>query len=311
MKVRYDFLLPSRMESFMVACQGMASKKSFELFEETALGGRAKCASGPLTAMGLTFLAGAYIALGGFLAVRAGAFFPSDLWGNAGKLAFASVFPLGLMLVVVCGADLFTGNCMLLASACSCRRISLVQGVWCGAVSWCGNFVGALFVAWFMAYATGLIFDTAVVGQAKTMPYAESVVNLANAKCHLGFAEAFWRGVGCNWLVCLAVYAALAAEDVMGKIVALWFPTMAFVALGMEHCIANMFFIPLGIWTGTDERYLAYVGSGKSPALTASWDAFFAGNLLPVTLGNIVGGAVLVSGVYLMAYRKNLSGRKG
>ena len=108
MKVRYDFLLPSRMESFMVACQGMASKKSFELFEETALGGRAKCASGPLTAMGLTFLAGAYIALGGFLAVRAGAFFPSDLWGNAGKLAFASVFPLGLMLVVVCGADLFT-----------------------------------------------------------------------------------------------------------------------------------------------------------------------------------------------------------
>ncbi len=292
----------------------MACKKTFELFEETVLGGRAKCANGPLAAMGLTFLAGAYIALGGFLALRCGGFFSADLFGNAGKLVFASVFPLGLLLVVICGADLFTGNCLMLTSACSCKKISLLQSLRCGLVSWGGNFVGALFVAWFMAYASGLIFDTATVGQVKTMPYAESIVNIANAKCHLGFAEAFWRGVGCNWLVCLAIYAALAAEDVMGKIAALWFPTMAFVALGMEHCIANMFFIPLGIWTGSDERYLSYAStaaSGKVPALTASWDTFFEGNLLPVTLGNFVGGAVLVAGVYLMVYRKNLVNRKG
>ena len=299
MKVRYDFLLPSRMESFMVACQGMASKKSFELFEETALGGRAKCASGPLTAMGLTFLAGAYIALGGFLAVRAGAFFPSDLWGNAGKLAFASVFPLGLMLVVVCGADLFTGNCMLLASACSCRRISLVQGVRCGAVSWCGNFVGALFVAWFMAYATGLIFDTAVVGQAKTMPYAESVVNLANAKCHLGFAEAFWRGVGCNWLVCLAVWMSTGARETVSKIFAIWFCIGLFVISGFEHSIADIYFGVSGLLTM--DKY-----GISAPELTTA--AFLLKNLLPVTLGNIVGGAGIVGCGYWAVYLRHTPG---
>lgn len=287
----------------------MACKKSCDILEETAAGGRAKCANGALAAAGLTFLAGAYIALGGFLALRSGAFFPPDLFGNAGKLVFAAVFPLGLVLVVICGADLFTGNCMMLTTACSCRKATPFQILRSGAMSWGGNFVGALFVAWFIAYASGLVFDT--VGQAKSMPYAESIVNIANGKCHLGFSEAFWRGVGCNWLVCLAIYAALAAEDVMGKIAALWFPTMAFVALGMEHCIANMFFIPLGIWTGTDERYLALVSSGKAPALTASWNTFFSDNLLPVTLGNIAGGAVLVAGVYLMIYRKELYSRKG
>ena len=97
------------------------------------------------------------------------------------------------------------------------------------------------------------------------------------------------------------MYAASAAEDITGKIIALWFPTMAFVAMGMEHCIANMFFVPLGILTGTDQRYLAM--SGAVP-LHATWETFFMNNLLPVTLGNILGGAILVAGIYAIIYKE-------
>ena len=128
-----------------------------------------------------------------------------------------------------------------------------------------------------------------------------AVVNLANAKCSLGFTEALLRGIGCNWLVCLAVFAAAASTETIGKIAALWFPTMAFVALGMEHCIANMFFIPLGILTGTDPRYIALAEAGKAAALKADFYSFVAGNLVPVTIGNIIGGSVLVGMLYLAA----------
>jgi len=252
---------------------------------------------------GLTFLAGAYIALGGFLAIRCAAFLPISVWGSMAKLVFAAVFPLGLMLVIVCGADLFTGNCLSLAAAGYRKNISIVSACKSGIYSWSGNFVGALFVAYFMAYSSGIIFETINFAGHSTMPWANSIVSIANSKCALSFGDAFWRAVGCNWLVCLAVYAASAAEDITGKIIALWFPTMAFVAMGMEHCVANMFFVPLGILTGSDPRYLAV--SGAVP-LHATWETFFMNNLLPVTLGNILGGAVLVAGIYAIIYKEKV-----
>lgn len=136
------------------------------------------------------------------------------------------------------------------------------------------------------------------------MPWAEGLVKLANGKTSLSFGEAFWRGVGCNWLVCLAVYLSYAAKDIAGKILALWFPTMAFVAMGMEHCIANMFFIPAAIFAGTDPRYVELVNSGAAVPLTADWSKFFIDNLPAVTLGNIVGGAVLVAVIYCVIHGK-------
>lgn len=246
----------------------------------------------------LTFLAGAYIALGGFLAVRCGLALDWTVWGSMGKLIFAAVFPLGLMLVVVCGADLFTGNCMTLTAAQATGEVRVSQTFASGLLSWIGNFAGALFVAGCMVWASGLIFETA----GGTMPWADSLVKLANGKTSLGFMEAFWRAVGCNWLVCLAVYAAYAAKEVAGKIIALWIPTMAFVAMGMEHCVANMFFVPAAIFTGTDPRYTALVEAGKATALSADWQNFFIDNLIPVTLGNIAGGAILVTGIYLAVH---------
>ena len=244
-----------------------------------------------------TLLAGMYIAIGGFLAIRIGLALPWEQWGGMSKLIFGAVFPLGLMLVVLCGADLFTGSCMTLTTAQAKQKISFGQTVFTLATSWLGNFAGALFVAFFIAYLSGLIFESA----GGTMPWAAAVVNLANAKCSLGFTEALLRGVGCNWLVCLAVFAAAASTETIGKIAALWFPTMAFVALGMEHCIANMFFIPLGILTGTDPRYIALVEAGKAAALKADFYSFAVGNLIPVTIGNIIGGSVLVGMLYLAA----------
>lgn len=247
-----------------------------------------------------TILAGMYIAIGGFLAVRIGLALPWEQWGGISKLIFGTVFPLGLMLVVLCGADLFTGSCMTLTTAKVKGGLSYGQVFYAGAAAWIGNFVGALFVAYFIAFLSGLIFETA----GGTMPWANAIVNLTNAKCSLGFWEALLRGIGCNWLVCLAVFAAAASTETIGKIAALWFPTMAFVALGMEHCVANMFFIPLGLLTGTDSRYVAMIEAGKAVALKADLYSFFIGNLLPVTIGNIIGGSVLVGMLYLAANMK-------
>ena len=275
------------------------------LLATAAEGGIGRTRQSALATAALTFLAGAYIALGGFLAVRCGLALPWEVWGSMGKFVFAAVFPLGLMLVVICGADLFTGNCMTLAAGGMQKEVSLGAALRSGINSWVGNFAGALFVAVSMVWATGLIFDKApAVAGMSAMPWAEALVKLANTKTSLGFMEAFWRAVGCNWLVCLAVYAAYAAKEVAGKILALWFPTMAFVALGMEHCVANMFFIPAAILTGTDPRYTALVAAGDAAPLTATWSGFFVDNLIPVTLGNIAGGAILVAVAYTLVHGK-------
>lgn len=272
-----------------------------EILEATVGMGLSKATQKTTNRIANTILAGMYIAIGGFLAIRIGLALPWEHWGGMGKFMFGAVFPLGLMLVVICGADLFTGSCMTLTTAQCKRKIAWSQSLYSGTFAWIGNFVGALFVAYFLAYSSGIIFESA----GGTMPWANAAVNLANGKCSHSFWEAFLRGVGCNWLVCLAVYAAAASKEVSGKIAALWFPTMAFVALGMEHCIANMFFIPLAIFTGSDPRYLVMVEAGKVNALSVDWSSFFAANLIPVTFGNIVGGAVLVGMLYLLANKEN------
>jgi len=275
----------------------MATLTSQEILNATVSMGVSKANQCWIARAANTLLAGMYIAIGGFLAIRIGLALPWEQWGGMSKLIFGAVFPLGLMLVVLCGADLFTGSCMTLTTAQAKQKISFGQTVFTLATSWLGNFAGALFVTFFIAYLSGLIFESA----GGTMPWATAVVNLANAKCSLGFTEALLRGIGCNWLVCLAVFAAAASTETIGKIAALWFPTMAFVALGMEHCIANMFFIPLGILTGTDPRYIALVEAGKAAALKADFYSFAVGNLIPVTIGNIIGGSVLVGMLYLAA----------
>ncbi len=223
----------------------------------------------------LSILAGAYIALGGILSLIIGYGFPGITAGNPGlqKLLSGCVFPVGLILVVVLGAELFTGNNALLVPAFMKSRCSMWVMLKNWAIVYVGNFVGAIAITWALVYACGL---------TAAEPYHTSIIGIAQAKVSMSWLTVFLKGIGANWCVCLAVWLALSGHNLVEKVVGCWFPVMAFVALGYEHSIANMFFIPLGMMEGADVT-----------VAQALWC-----NLIPATLGNIVGGALLVGAVH-------------
>jgi len=229
--------------------------------------------------LALGFLAGAFIAFGGLLAIIVGGGVPGIKADNPGlqKFIFGSVFPVGLMLIVIAGGELFTGNAACLIPAVLSKKVSWKACVrnWAGV--YVSNFVGSLFVAFFLAYLTGLVSKS---------PWLDSTKAIAVAKVSQGFWPLFFKGIGCNWLVCLSVWVAVSSDNIIGKIWGVWFPIMAFVTLGFEHSIANMFFIPLGIFYGAQ----------------VTWGQFLAVNLIPVTLGNIIGGAFFVGAMYWYIY---------
>jgi len=232
----------------------------------------------------LSLLAGFYIAFGAELATLVTSDAAMHVGIGISRLLGGSVFSLGLMLVVICGAELFTGNSLLtkagLRGEVPWRRI---------AENWLiviiGNLVGSLFLAWLMVES-----ELWQIGRV-----AEHAVNIATAKCELSFSAALVRGILCNWLVCLAVFMATAARDITGKMLACYVPIMAFVASGYEHSVANMYFIPVGL------LLKAELGL-NIPGLT--WTNFFIINLIPVTLGNIIGGVVFVGFAYWFVYLK-------
>lgn len=234
----------------------------------------------------LSVLAGAFIGLGAlyFVIVRS-----DPTLGFAARQVLGGVaFSLGLILVVVAGAELFTGN-NLLAMAWADGRISTLEVMRNWGVVCAGNFVGAAGLA-LLVYLSGhpAMNDGAI---------AREYVAIASAKTALPFWTAFFRGVLCNVLVCMAVWMALAGRSVVDKAVAIVFPISAFVAAGFEHSVANMYFIPL-----------AMLVQGPDPIAAATSAAAWAAlgrNLLPVILGNIVGGSVLVGLVYHVIYRRS------
>ncbi|WP_400164574.1 formate/nitrite transporter family protein [Brevibacillus sp. TJ4] len=227
-----------------------------------------------LTMLILGFLAGAFIALGFLLDIRVVADVPHE-WGSFINLLGAAVFPVGLMLVIIAGGELLTGNMMSVTLAVLAGKLSvgrLLSNWFWITVS---NFVGAVFVAYFFGHVVGLVAEG---------PYLAKTLAIADGKLHDNFLQAFLSGIGCNWLVTLAVWLSYAADDIAGKILAIWFPIMAFVAIGFQHVVANMFVIPAAIFAGH-----------------ASWADWFA-NFVPVFLGNAAGGAVFVALLYWMAY---------
>jgi formate/nitrite transporter len=226
----------------------------------------------------LSLLAGFYIAFGAQLSTVVGQDAAQFAGQGIARLLTGSVFSLGLMLVVICGAELFTGN-SLLASAALHGEITWAKLLENWGVVLAGNFFGSLFFAW-------LMFETRLWEQGTV---AEQALRVAALKCKLSFPVAFFRGMLCNWLVCLAVFMATAARDLPGKLLACYVPIMTFVASGFEHSIANMYFIPTGLFLSAELRR-------PDPALT--WWNFLVANLLPVTLGNIVGGVLFVACAY-------------
>ena len=255
--------------------------------------GVAKAHLATLPTLALGVLAGAFIAFGAmfFTLVMT----QSGLGFGPARVLGGVAFSLGLILVVVGGAELFTGN-SLIVMAWTHGRISTRALLRNWALVYVANLAGALGTV-VLVFASGhLTFgDFAVGGQA---------LKIAAAKVNIPFAEAFFRGVLCNVLVCLAVWLCFAAHDVASKILAIVFPITAFVALGFEHSVANMYFIPLGMLAATDPQLVQ--ASGLSAAALAGLDgAGLWRNLLPVTLGNIVGGGVLVAAVYALIYLRD------
>jgi formate/nitrite transporter len=229
----------------------------------------------------LAFLAGAYIALGGLLAVMVGGGSPGIGAENPGlqKFLMGAVFPIGLIMCAIAGADLFTGNTAYFVPPVMSGKLKVQQLLRNWTLVYFGNFAGALFVAYFMTYLTGL-FDQD--------PWHASIVKIAEFKTSHPFFKTFLKGIGANWLVALAMWLSFASKDIVGKIAAIWFPVMAFVVMGYEHSVANMFFIPTAIFYGAD----------------VSWTSFIIDNLIPATLGNIVGGGLFVGMAYWYVYDK-------
>lgn len=243
-----------------------------------------KAALSVLNALILGVLAGVYIGFGAALATLVAHDAAGRFGVGVGQVLTGAAFSVGLILVVIAGAELFTGNNLMITSVLA-RQSSLGRMLSRWGVVYVANFMGAVLLA-FIMYASGLWKMASGAVGAKA-------VAIAQAKLDLSFTEAFFRGVGCNWLVCLAVWMALSAKNVAGKVLVIFFPIMAFVALGYEHCVANMYFVPMGLFL----RHAAGADAG-SPG----WGAFLTANLLPVTLGNIAGGAIFVGSAYWCAF---------
>jgi formate/nitrite transporter len=240
----------------------------------------------------LGILAGVYIGFGAALATLISHDSSQFLGVGMSKFFTGSVFSVGLMLVVIAGAELFTGNNLIMASVLGGHtRLSKLLRNWI--IVYLANFAGSVLLAGIM-YGTGL-------WKANSMAVGAQALKIANAKVNLSFWSAFLRGIGCNWLVCLAVWMAISAREVAGKIFAIFFPIMAFVALGYEHCVANMYFIPMGLFLKGTEA-----AAGLTLTNLTWGSGLIVKNLIPVTIGNIIGGSGFVAFLYWSVYQRKV-----
>ncbi len=259
---------------------------------------KAHTGAGKLLLLG--FLAGVYIGFAAHLAtvVGTGAF----AWVGLKKFVVGAVFSLGLMLVIIPGSELWTGN-TLMSAALLQRRISLQQMLYNWSLVYLGNLIGSIFLAWVIVANSGICDG----GFGATALHIASAKVNATVAGHSHNAAYFWRAVCCNWLVCLAVLQAMAAQDIGGKVLGIFFPIMAFVASGFEHAIANMYFIPAGIFAKSLPAALDKAALSGVALDNINWFSMWSNNLLAVTAGNFIGGAMFVGAVYWWIYARNLS----
>jgi formate/nitrite transporter len=261
------------------------------------------------------FMSGAYIAMGGALAtvcstgiaysaaqITAGAIPGGFASAGMAQLVLGAVFPVGLIITVLTGAELFTGDAMLAPMAAFIHKISWTQVLTLWVFVYIGNLIGSIVWAYIMANGPFVTFDAA--GVATLTAFGSRAIAIMGAKTGyvgmMGFYSAFIKGIGCNWLVNLAILLGICADDAAGKFFGIWFPIMAFVSSGLEHSIANMYFIPAGILTA----------GLTNTATTVNWVNMWTSNLIPVTLGNIVGGMFFVGVIYWVAFRKEIAALK-
>jgi len=237
-----------------------------------------------------SFLAGAYIAFGGLVAITVSSGLDPETWGTLPTLFTGTAFTLGLVLVVIAGSDLATGNMMLVPLGAMRGKLGVGDIARNLTLVLLGNLIGALFVAFFLAVQTGIIGGIdAEAGTSAALTHDRlTTIALDKATAHTAW-ETFLRAVGCNWLVCLAVWMSLAAPTVSGKVLAIFFPIMAFVAMGFDHVVANMFFLPAAKFAGVE-------GLGWGDVVI---------NWLLAGTGNLVGAVVFVSTSYWYLFLKD------
>ncbi|RME85759.1 MAG: formate transporter FocA [Caldilineae bacterium] len=252
-----------------------------------------KAEAGLVPLFSLAILAGAFIALGAVFATTVAAGAGERLPYGVSKLLVGLVFSLGLILVIVGGAELFTGN-NLIAMAWASGKVSTRALLRNWLVVYIGNFIGSIGTAILILLARQYTFGGGQVGA--------TALSIAVGKVHLGFVQAIALGILCNALVCLAVWLTFSARSTIDKIAAIIFPISAFVAAGFEHSIANMYFIPVGLLIKHFDPAFAAASGVNLDGL--SWGAFVLRNLIPVTIGNIIGGTLLVASIYWLVFLK-------
>ncbi len=253
-----------------------------------------KATGDALQLFALAILAGAFIGLGAIYCttVLAGA---STLPYGVQRLLGGLVFCLGLILVIVGGAELFTGN-NLIIMAWANKKISTMQLLRNWGIVYAGNFVGSIATAAILFFSKQYTFGGGSVGLV--------ALNIGNSKSSLEFIPAVALGMLCNAMVCMAVWLCFSARSTTDKILSIIFPISGFVAAGFEHSIANMYFVPVALFikAGANESFWTAIGKTAADYANLTWGNFFIKNLIPVTIGNIIGGAVMVGAIYWFVY---------
>jgi formate transporter len=252
-----------------------------------------------ITLFALAVLAGAFIATGSIFATTVAAGTGELVAYGVVRLLMGLVFSIGLILVIVGGAELFTGN-NLIVMAWASGKVSTAALLRNWVIVYLGNFIGSITTAALVFMSKQYTFGGGAVG--KTM------LSIANAKVHLGFLQAVALGILCNALVCMAVWLSYSGRTTTDKITAIVFPITAFVAAGFEHSIANMYFIPMGLFLKAFDPAFTNKAAEEGKILLdgLTWNAFLFNNLIPVTIGNIIGGGLLVGLMYWLIYLKNV-----
>ena len=269
------------------------SNKPVEIVELAGNAGVYKANLGATNFLVRSFMAGLFIAVGGALCTVCATGLDKTMGPGFKALIAGAVFPVGLIAIVLTGMSLFTGDTMLIPMAVFQKKTKWNK-VW-NAWFWVyiGNFIGSLFWAYLMfvgPFSKGGGPEITVFGQ-NAIGIAESKVLPYIAAGAIGLWSAFMKGIACNLLVNVAILLAFSSKTMVGKFFGIWFPIMAFVSSGFEHCVANMYFIPAGIMLGAN----------------VTWAQFIQWNLIPVTLGNIVGGFIFIGAVYFYSFKKELS----
>ena len=247
-----------------------------------------------LTIILLGILGGMFIALGSELSMMGTFDLPKFLGTGFSKIMAGSLFSVGLILVVMAGADLFTGNILIITGVLA-KQVKVKQMIRNWLIIYFTNLIGALIIVAIMYYSNLWNTNDYAMGGYALM--------VATKKASLGFWEALVRGIACNWLVCLGVWLGVAGKDAVSKIIGIYVPVMAFVASGFEHAIANMYFLPFGLLMKANDSVVTASKLG-SAVDHLNWYNVIVNNFIPVTIGNIIGGALFVGAFYYWIYLK-------